>query len=200
MAIGKDGQNVRLAYKLTQYRIEIEGEGEPTKPAEKKENAEVAVVENEEAKAKEEIAEEVAADDAKPVVAGSEQTAAPADKAVSAAPATLAPADGVAPSTSSGQAVAPEEAKTDIPAIVEEPKVESPTANGPSVTPAATVSASVDEPAAPSQIDPNAVENVIPDEDTGVDSHPILGASEDVDADSPEGSDQDSSASRGARR
>lgn len=28
LAIGKDGQNVRLAYKLTQYRIEIEGSGE----------------------------------------------------------------------------------------------------------------------------------------------------------------------------
>lgn len=27
LAIGKDGQNVRLAYKLTKYRIEIEGEG-----------------------------------------------------------------------------------------------------------------------------------------------------------------------------
>jgi N utilization substance protein A len=27
LAIGKDGQNVRLAYKLTQYRIEIEGSG-----------------------------------------------------------------------------------------------------------------------------------------------------------------------------
>ena len=25
LAIGKEGQNVRLAYKLTQYRIEIEG-------------------------------------------------------------------------------------------------------------------------------------------------------------------------------
>src|SRR5581483_5760441 len=45
LAIGKDGQNVRLAYKLTQYRIEIEGEGGPTKPAEsaakKEEDAEV---------------------------------------------------------------------------------------------------------------------------------------------------------------
>lgn len=29
LAIGKDGQNVRLASKLTKYRIEIEGEGEP---------------------------------------------------------------------------------------------------------------------------------------------------------------------------
>lgn len=28
LAIGKDGQNVRLAYKLTKYRIEIEGSGE----------------------------------------------------------------------------------------------------------------------------------------------------------------------------
>src|SRR6202043_2688243 len=72
LAIGKDGQNVRLAYKLAQYRIEIEGEGGPTKPnetaSEKKEDEEVAAVENAEAKAKEEIAEEVADDDAKPVV------------------------------------------------------------------------------------------------------------------------------------
>lgn len=30
LAIGKDGQNVRLAYKLTKYRIEIEGLGEKT--------------------------------------------------------------------------------------------------------------------------------------------------------------------------
>jgi len=29
LAIGKDGQNVRLAYKLTKYRIEIEGKEEP---------------------------------------------------------------------------------------------------------------------------------------------------------------------------
>jgi len=29
LAIGKEGQNVRLAYKLTQYRIEIEGNEEP---------------------------------------------------------------------------------------------------------------------------------------------------------------------------
>ncbi|MGI8419545.1 MAG: transcription termination factor NusA [Candidatus Levyibacteriota bacterium] len=34
LAIGKDGQNVRLAYKLTQYRIEIEGTGESVKAKE----------------------------------------------------------------------------------------------------------------------------------------------------------------------
>ena len=73
LAIGKDGQNVRLAYKLTQYRIEIEGEGAPAVSKEaKKEEAEVAAAENEVAKAEEEIAEDVADDDAKPVVAGSE--------------------------------------------------------------------------------------------------------------------------------
>jgi len=69
LAIGKDGQNVRLAYKLTQYRIEVEGEGGPAKPeesaSEKKEDEEVAEVMNAEAKAEEEIAEEVADDDAK---------------------------------------------------------------------------------------------------------------------------------------
>lgn len=47
LAIGKDGQNVRLASKLTGYRIEIEGDpklaktpAEEAKPAEKKEKAE----------------------------------------------------------------------------------------------------------------------------------------------------------------
>lgn len=34
LAIGKDGQNVRLASKLTGYRIEIEGKEDETKPAE----------------------------------------------------------------------------------------------------------------------------------------------------------------------
>jgi transcription termination/antitermination protein NusA len=34
LAIGKDGQNVRLAYKLTKYRIEIEGNEEPKEPEE----------------------------------------------------------------------------------------------------------------------------------------------------------------------
>lgn len=37
LAIGRDGQNVRLASKITGYRIEIEGEGEmPTAPEEEK--------------------------------------------------------------------------------------------------------------------------------------------------------------------
>jgi len=65
LAIGKDGQNVRLAYKLTQYRIEIEGEGTP-----KMSQAEVEdeAAENVVAEAREEIAEDVA-DDTKPVVA-----------------------------------------------------------------------------------------------------------------------------------
>src|SRR5215469_9427293 len=53
LAIGKDGQNVRLAYKLTQYRIEIEGEGAPAvkdepkeeTPEEKKAEVEEAAVE-----------------------------------------------------------------------------------------------------------------------------------------------------------
>jgi len=36
LAIGKDGQNVRLAYKLTKYRIEIEGLGEAQEAAEEK--------------------------------------------------------------------------------------------------------------------------------------------------------------------
>ena len=34
LAIGKDGQNVRLAYKLTKYRIEIEGNEEASEEAE----------------------------------------------------------------------------------------------------------------------------------------------------------------------
>lgn len=39
LAIGKEGQNVRLAHKLTGYRIEIEGSGESTKEIEVKDNA-----------------------------------------------------------------------------------------------------------------------------------------------------------------
>ena len=79
LAIGKDGQNVRLAYKLTQYRIEIEGEGAPAVVAEKeaakpeaKAEAEEAAAENAVAKVKAEIAEDVADDDAKQVVAAAE--------------------------------------------------------------------------------------------------------------------------------
>lgn len=45
LAIGKDGQNVRLAYKLTKYRIEIEGnesgEGEEVNSADEKEEEKV---------------------------------------------------------------------------------------------------------------------------------------------------------------
>lgn len=47
LAIGKDGQNVRLAYKLTKYRIEIEGEGQPVSEKEKKEAAEPEINEDE---------------------------------------------------------------------------------------------------------------------------------------------------------
>ncbi|HVA96195.1 MAG TPA: transcription termination factor NusA [Candidatus Acidoferrales bacterium] len=79
LAIGKDGQNVRLAYKLTQYRIEIEGEGAPAVVAEKeaakpeaKAEAEEAAAENAVAKVKAEIAEDVADDDAKQVVAAAD--------------------------------------------------------------------------------------------------------------------------------
>lgn len=51
MAIGKDGQNVRLTAKLTGYRIEVEGDGKPVeKPEEKKEETS----EKEEPKVKEE--------------------------------------------------------------------------------------------------------------------------------------------------
>ena len=45
LAIGKEGQNVRLAYKLTQYRIEIEGEGTSTSSAQSASATEPAVVE-----------------------------------------------------------------------------------------------------------------------------------------------------------
>lgn len=63
LAIGKDGQNVRLAYKLTQYRIEIEGEGTPAvkgdalREEKKEEKVETAAV-------KESIKEKVKADKA----------------------------------------------------------------------------------------------------------------------------------------
>ena len=39
LAIGRDGQNVRLTAKLTGYRIEVEGNGEAVKPEELKEEA-----------------------------------------------------------------------------------------------------------------------------------------------------------------
>jgi len=60
---GKDGQNVRLAYKLTQYRIEKK-EGETPK-SEDKGDAEEVAAENAVAKVREDIAD----DDAKPVIA-----------------------------------------------------------------------------------------------------------------------------------
>ncbi|MGH7203988.1 MAG: transcription termination factor NusA [Candidatus Levyibacteriota bacterium] len=60
LAIGKDGQNVRLAYKLTQYRIEIEGTGAPTvakeEPAEAKIEEKAEAV-SEQVEEKEEVAE-----------------------------------------------------------------------------------------------------------------------------------------------
>ena len=42
LAIGKDGQNVRLAFKLTQYRIEIEGKGDAPKAEATKESSETS--------------------------------------------------------------------------------------------------------------------------------------------------------------
>jgi N utilization substance protein A len=58
MAIGKDGQNVRLTAKLTGYRIEVEGNGEAATPAEELETEETAEeVSAEEPKSAEEKAE-----------------------------------------------------------------------------------------------------------------------------------------------
>ncbi len=59
MAIGKDGQNVRLTAKLTGYRIEVEGSGELSDKAKE----EVKVQEEEEAKKEAEV-EEVKAESA----------------------------------------------------------------------------------------------------------------------------------------
>lgn len=56
LAIGKDGQNVRLAYKLTKYRIEIEGEGAAPVKEEAKEKEEPK--ETEETKEPEEVVKE----------------------------------------------------------------------------------------------------------------------------------------------
>jgi N utilization substance protein A len=62
MAIGKDGQNVRLTAKLTGYRIEVEGNGETTPVSEAKSNESVEEkkeeVKVEEAEKKEEPKEE----------------------------------------------------------------------------------------------------------------------------------------------
>src|SRR5262249_42632018 len=52
LAIGKEGQNVRLAHKLTGYRIEIEGSGESLKEPEQE------VKEQKETKAKDEKTKE----------------------------------------------------------------------------------------------------------------------------------------------
>lgn len=95
LAIGKDGQNVRLAYKLTQYRIEIEGKEDPIavaaakladekaeKAAEAKElaEAEKAEAENkaestEEEQVKAEEQTDTKEDEAETEVAAEEQTA-----------------------------------------------------------------------------------------------------------------------------
>jgi transcription termination/antitermination protein NusA len=64
LAIGRDGQNVRLAYKLTKYRIEIEGEGAAK---EEEPKAEVSAPE-----VKEDVKEEVAS--VEPEVAASDVT------------------------------------------------------------------------------------------------------------------------------
>ncbi len=68
LAIGKDGQNVRLASKLTGYRIEIEGEGSLALEEEPKVEAEDKKVEA----SVEEIAEKVSEDKTEAVVDDSE--------------------------------------------------------------------------------------------------------------------------------
>jgi transcription termination/antitermination protein NusA len=69
MAIGKDGQNVRLTAKLTGYRIEVEGSGEVSKPDEAKEVSEEKTKTEEKPKKKEpkskKTEEELEADDVK---------------------------------------------------------------------------------------------------------------------------------------
>jgi len=61
MAIGKDGQNVRLTAKLTGVRIEVEGDRKPIKKVEEEASAEVKVEEEK----KDEKAEEVKTEEAK---------------------------------------------------------------------------------------------------------------------------------------
>jgi N utilization substance protein A len=62
MAIGKDGQNVRLTAKLTGVRIEVEGDGKPIKKVEEETPAEVVTKEEK----KEEKPKEVKAEETKP--------------------------------------------------------------------------------------------------------------------------------------
>lgn len=71
LAIGRDGGNVRLAAKLTGWKIDIKGKGGPAPVAEEPAKEEVAATETEAAPAKEEISEvpELAPDVAKEVVA-----------------------------------------------------------------------------------------------------------------------------------
>ena len=65
LAIGKDGQNVRLAYKLTQYRIEIEGEGGSTKEEKTEETPEEKVDAKEDEKKEEKETVAASADEEK---------------------------------------------------------------------------------------------------------------------------------------
>jgi len=86
LAIGKEGQNVRLAYKLTKYRIEIEGNEEATEPkaeevTEKtKEKTEEVVEEASEKNAKEAAAAEVVTELKAEEKLISEETKTPSEK------------------------------------------------------------------------------------------------------------------------
>ncbi len=79
LAIGKDGQNVRIASKLTGYRIEIEGKEEEVKETEKTDDKKVEGTPAEEVEAKEATSDDQATaqvpstDDATPVTTASEE-------------------------------------------------------------------------------------------------------------------------------
>ncbi len=77
LAIGKDGQNVRLAYKLTKYRIEIEGNEEAEAVVEK----EAAVPADEtQVETKDEVTEEAATETAAAEESKTEETDEPVKK------------------------------------------------------------------------------------------------------------------------
>lgn len=88
LIIGREGQNVRLASKLTEYNIEVEGDESMSMPEEAK-KPEVATAPKEEVKAEEKPTEETGTNEKKEEVAAAENPA----------PAASAPADRPSEST-----------------------------------------------------------------------------------------------------
>ncbi len=80
MAIGKDGQNVRLTAKLTGYRIEVEGNGTITAPEEKVEEPVVVAPVKKITKTKAKKLAKKAKEQGEPVVKSAEETKSDSEK------------------------------------------------------------------------------------------------------------------------